>query len=146
MTKRKLDKIHGHDPWEIDAAALKAASEELDQASARNVVVIRWMQRGDLRPLSAALRNGGELSGAVRSSLADMIDKGLLTVKRGRRGRPKQPANNARNRITACMYELGIFDSKRSDDAFREIANMFGVSEQSVRQAVTKLRKRPKIL
>jgi DNA-binding Lrp family transcriptional regulator len=46
-----------------------------------------------------------------------------------------------RDLIFWLMYEPR---SKRSDDAFREIAAKFGVSEQSVRQAVTKFRKPPK--
>jgi len=61
-------------------------------------------------------------------------------VKR-RRGKPKQATKVALKLIIALMYENGIFDSKRSDDAFREIAAKLGVSEQTVRQAVTKFRK-----
>jgi predicted transcriptional regulator YheO len=75
--------------------------------------------------------------------LAHLIRNGAqLTLPRGR-GKPKQATKGARDRILWLLYENGIFDSKRSDDAFREIAAKFGVSEQTVRQAVTKLRKPP---
>src|SRR5262249_40545691 len=104
-----------------------------------------WMEMGDLHPLAAAITEG-HVSNEVLKHLAHLIRSGARLAVKRRRGKPKQAAKDARDRITALMYELGIFDSKRSDDAFREIAARFGVSEQSVRQAVTKFRKPPKIL
>ena len=113
----------------------------LDEA--RNDIITLWMGLGDLRPLAAAITDG-YVSDEVLKSLADLISRGArLTVKRGR-GKPKLlrvPAT-----ILWLLYENGVFDSKRSDDAFREIAKMFAVSEQTVRQAVTAMRKPSKIL
>ena len=92
MSKR--NKIDGHEPWEVEAAAL-AEHLKLDPDQARDVVVIRWMQRGDDRPLAAALRDG-PLSGAVLSQLLKMVDEGQFTAKR-KRGAPRQPSKRIRD-------------------------------------------------
>jgi hypothetical protein len=42
----------------------------------------------------------------------------------------------------AFMYEMRIYKAENSEDAFKEIARIFCVSEQSVRQAVTQHRKK----
>ena len=98
MTKRKLDQIDGHEPWEVEAAAL-AEHLKLDPDEARDVVVIRWMQRGDDRPLAAALRDG-PLGGAVLSQLLKMVDEGQFTAKR-KRGAPRQPSKRIPRR--SCL-------------------------------------------
>ena len=136
MSKRKHDKIDGHEPWEVEVAAL-AEQLKLDRATARDIVVIRWMQRGDLRPLAAALREG-QLDGEVVSQLLMMIDEGQLTVKR-KRGAPKQPSKNTRDLFIAALYEAR--DGK-SADAIQALAEQFGISDELVRRAI---RRRPKL-
>jgi hypothetical protein len=98
MTKRKLDKIDGHDPWEVEVAAL-AEHLKLERTTARDIVAIRWMQRGDDRPLAAALRDG-PLGGAVLSQLLKMVDEGQFTAKR-KRGAPRQPSKRIPRR--SCL-------------------------------------------
>src|SRR6516165_5699454 len=127
MSKRKLDQISGHDPWEIEAAAL-AEHLKLDQATARDVVVIRWMQRGDDRPLAAALRDG-PLSGAVLSQLLKMVDEGQFTAKR-KRG----------NRYEYIAYALAGLPRK-SDEAIQALAKDFNISDEAIRRAI---KRRPK--
>src|SRR5262249_17272984 len=134
--------VGGRNLWDWEIELLTKFEIPLDEA--RYETIFQWMRMGDLRPLAAAITEG-YASKEMLEDLADLIRNGAqLTVKRGR-GKPKQAAKDARDRITAHMYDLGLFDRlrkrKRSDDAFREIAARFGVSEQSVRQAVTKFRK-----
>ena len=134
MSKRKLNKIDGRNLWDMEIELLTKIDIPLDEA--RNETIIRWMEMGDLHPLAAAITEG-YASDEVLKRLAELVSRGAqLTVKRGR-GKPKQAAKAARDLIFWLMYEG---HSKRSDDEFREIAKKFGVSEQTVRQAVTKFR------
>ena len=135
MSKRKRDQISGHDPWEVEIAAL-AEQLKLDRATARDIVVIRWMQRGDLRPLAAALREG-QLDGEVVSQLLMMIDEGQLIVKR-KRGAPRQPSKRIRDIFIAALYENR---TGKSADAIQEIARDFNISDELVRRAI---KRRPK--
>jgi hypothetical protein len=138
MMKHNTAQVAGRNLWDMEIALLTEIDFPLDEA--RNETIIRWMEMGDVRPLAAAITEG-YASDEVFKRLADLIRRGAqLTVPR-RRGKPKQAAKAARDLIFWLMYEPR---SKRSDEAFREIAAKFGVSEQSVRQAVTKFRKPPK--
>src|SRR6516164_11096072 len=125
MTKRKLDQIDGHEPWEVEAAAL-AEHLKLDQAAARDHVVIRWMQRGDDRPLAAALRHG-PLGGAVLSQLLKMVDEGQFTAKR-KRGAPRQPSKNIRDIAIAVRYENR---TGKSNDAIQQLAQDHNLSDEA---------------
>src|SRR6516164_10610538 len=116
MTKRKLDKISGREPWEVEANGL-AEHFKFDPDQARDIVAIRWMQRGDDRPLAAALRDG-PLSGAVLSQLLKMVDEGQFTAKR-KRGAPRQPSKRIRDIFIAAQYETR---SGKSADAIQALA------------------------
>ena len=135
MSKRKLSKIDGRNLWDMEIALLTEIDIPLDEA--RNETIVRWMEMGDLSPLAAAITEG-YVSDEVLKRLAELVSRGAQLALPRRRGKPKQAAKAARDLIFWLMYEPR---SKRSDEAFREIAKMFGVSEQSVRQAVTKFRK-----
>jgi hypothetical protein len=135
MTKRKLDKIDGHEPWEVEAAGL-AEHLKLDLADARDIVAIRWMQRGDDRPLAAALRDG-PLGGAVLSQLLKMVDEGKFTAKR-KRGAPRQPSKNTRDIFIAVQYENR---TGKSADAIQQLAKEFNISDEAIRRAI---KRRPK--
>jgi predicted transcriptional regulator YheO len=139
--KHNTAQVDGRNLWDWEIELLTKLGMPLHDA--RNDIISLWMGMGDLRPLADAITEG-HASGQVLKHLAHLIHSGAqLTVKRGR-GKPKQATKGARDRIISLLYENGVFDSKRSDDdAFREIAAKFGVSEQTVRQAVTKLRKPP---
>jgi hypothetical protein len=130
MTKRKLDQIDGHEPWEVEAAGL-AEHLELDPDYARNVVVIRWMQRGDDRPLAAALR-AGPLGGAVLSQLLKMVDEGQFTAKR-KRGAPRHPSKNIRDIFIAVRYETR---TGKSDEAIQQLAQDYNLSDEAIRRAI----------
>jgi hypothetical protein len=135
MSKRKHDKIDGHDPWEIEAEAL-AEHFKFDPDQARDVVVVRWMQRGDDRPLAAALRDG-PLGGAVLSQLLKMVDEGQFTAKRNR-GAPRQPSKNTRDLFLAGQYETR---KGKSDDAIQALAKEFNIGDEAIRRAI---KRRPK--
>jgi hypothetical protein len=139
MMKRKHDKIDGRNLWDMEIELLTKIDIPLDEA--RYETISRWMDMGDLRPLAAAITEG-YVSDEMLTDLADLIRSGAQLAVPRSRGKPKQAAKQSRDLIFWLMYEPR---SKRSDDAFREIAKKFGVSEQSVRQAVTKFRKPPKV-
>jgi hypothetical protein len=139
--KHNTAQVGGRNLWDWEIELLTKLGMPLHDAQ-RDIISL-WMEMGDLRPLGAAITEG-YASKLMLKHLAYLIHDGAqLTVKRGR-GKPKQATKGARDRISRLLYENGMFDSKRSDDAFREIAARFGVSEQTVRQAVTKLRKPPR--
>jgi hypothetical protein len=72
-----------------------------------------------------------------------MIDSGQLTVKTGR-GRRPDPEADIRDEFAADTYEEFLKDYEvSSDDLFRVIGSVAGVSDESIRQAVT-ARRRPK--
>jgi predicted transcriptional regulator YheO len=133
MMKHNTAQVGGRNLWDWEIELLTEL--EMPLHDARRDIISLWMEMGDLRPLGAAITEG-YASKLMLKHLAHLI------VKRGR-GKPKQAAKASRDRILWLLYDYGVFDSKRSDDAFREIAAKFGVSEQTVRQAVTKLRKPP---
>ncbi|MFY9835461.1 MAG: hypothetical protein WAK55_03155 [Xanthobacteraceae bacterium] len=110
-----------------------AQQRKLKPADARATVAIRWMRRGDLRPLAAL----PTLDGAVFSELRKMIDEGQLTVKQ-RRGAPKQPSKNVRDLVIAVRYENR---AGKSADAIRQLAKDFNISDELVRRAI---KRRPK--
>jgi hypothetical protein len=132
MTKRKLDKIDGREPWEVEVAAL-AEHLKLKRADARDIVAIRWMHRGDLRPLAAL----PQLDGAVFSELRKMINEGQLTVTR-KRGAPRQPSKRIRDIFIAARYETR---KGKSEDAIQQLAKEFNISDELVRRAI---KRRPK--
>jgi hypothetical protein len=103
------------------------------------MVIFRWLWHGDLRPLVAAIDEGRQLPQAVLNLLANLIDEGRVTIKPRKRGAPKKPDKDARNIVAALAYEN---HPGNSDEAFAEIADAIGISEKSVRQAVTAWRKR----
>ena len=135
MTKRKLDKIDGHEPWDIEVAYL-IEHLEVDPVDACAIVVISWMYRGDLRPLAAALRDG-PLDPPVLSQLLRMIDEGQLTVKR-KRGAPTQPSKSVRDLVIAFRYASREI---KSADAIQEIAKDFNISDELVRRAIRRRKK-----
>ena len=139
--KHNTAQVAGRNLWDWEIELLTNLGMPLHDA--RTDIIILWTGMGDLRPLGAAITEG-YASKQMLKHLAHLIGNGAqLTLPRGR-GKPKQAAKAGRDRIIWLLYDYGIFDSKRSDDAFREIAAKFGVSEQTVRQAVTKLRKPPR--
>jgi hypothetical protein len=135
MTKRKLDKIDGHEPWEVEVAYL-VEHLKVDLIDARAMVVISWMYRGDDRPLAAALRHG-PLDPPVLSQLLKMVDEGEFTAKRNR-GAPIQPSKSTRDLVIAFRHANR---DVKSTAAIQEIAEHFNVSKELVRRAIRRRRK-----
>jgi hypothetical protein len=139
---RKIWNQLGLDPWDYEINLL--ADKGMNAWKAKSFVIMKWMQAGDLRPLSAAIKKDGVLRGPVLGLLAKMIDTGQLTFRKGR-GRPDDPEAAARNKFVADIYEDFLREYQvSSDDLFRAIGSVSGASEQSVRQAVTTRRSKPK--
>jgi hypothetical protein len=139
---RKIWNQLGLEPWDYEIAL--RIDLGMDQQKAKELVIRRWMQAGDLRPLSAAVKKDGLLRGSVLRLLVQMIDTGQLKVP-AKQGHPQVPEAAARDEFAADTYEEFLKDHVvGSDDLFRAVAEVCGVSEQSVRQAVTDRRRKPK--
>jgi hypothetical protein len=131
----------GLDPWDYEIAL--RVDQGMDPQKAKELVIRRWMQAGDLRPLSATIKKDGLLRGSVLGLLVQMIDTGRLKVPR-KQGHPQDPEAAVRDQFAADTYEEFLKDCVvGSDDLFGAVARVCGVSEQSVRQAVTARRGRP---
>jgi hypothetical protein len=125
--------------------------KEIGQA--RTFALLRWLHHGDLRPLAAIIAEGHEIDQAVLNALALMIsperfpDAPRFRIKavptRGN-GRPKDVTSWIRTPMLARTYAKHIGDGKKSEQVFRQIAEAVGVSESTVRQAVSAYRKRSK--
>jgi hypothetical protein len=109
----------------------------IDPEKARIFTILRWMWHGDFRPLAAAIVER-QIPEEALTLLHDMIIEGRLKLVHGKRQRPKSPEAQARNIALALLYEEAQHPSA---ETFDKIAEAFGVSEQTVRQAVTRLRK-----
>src|SRR5262245_10947950 len=137
MNKHKQDQISGHNLWEIEIA-FYTNKRGIDPEKARTVTIFRWMLHGDFRPLAWSIDQGHELAPAVLNLLHNLILEDRLKLKPRKGGRPKNPAKSARNIIAALAYEA---HGGKSNEAFAEIADAIGMSEQAVRHAVTAWRK-----
>jgi hypothetical protein len=123
------------DPWDYEIEL--RVDQGMDRNKAEELVIQRWMQAGDLRPLSALIRKHGLLAGPILTLLMQMIENGWLVVNRGR-GRPEHPVAATRDEFAADTYlDFQQYYKVGSDDLFRAVAAVCGVSEQTVRQAVT---------
>jgi hypothetical protein len=123
-------------PWEIEI------EYSIDQGTkpdiARAFTIIRWAYNGDLRPLAWACRQPDRLDDAVLGFLAELIDNDRLRVVPRKRASPKKPETFARDLVASLAYDRA---DGGSEAAFEKIADMMGMSHQSVRQAVTRWRK-----
>jgi hypothetical protein len=139
MRKPKQDWIGELSPWDIEVVFYEQM-RGIDPDKARIATIIRWMENGDLRPLAAAIEEVGALDKEVLSCLAELISNDRITVRprRSRRGAPKKLGKFARDLVAALAYQTY---GTGSDETFATIAEQLRVSEQTVRQAVTKFRK-----
>jgi hypothetical protein len=65
---RKIWNQLGLDPWDYEINLL--ADKGMNAWKAKSFVIMKWMQAGDLRPLSAAIKKDGVLRGPVLGLLA----------------------------------------------------------------------------
>ncbi len=134
-------------PWDYEIAFYTDV-RGIDSDKARTVTILRWMWHGDLRPLEAAIVSGQSLDQSVLNLLADMISGDTtrfgspppyrVTTASRRRGRPKAMDNFGRSLMLALQYQP---EKGESDAVFERIASVAHVSQQTVRQAVTSMRK-----
>lgn len=128
------------DPWDYEIEL--RVEQGMDRHKAEEHVICRWMLAGNLKPLSATIRKHGLLAGPILTLLMQMIENGWLVVNRGR-GRPTEPEAATRDEFAADTYEdFQRYYKVGSDDLFRAVAAVCGVSEQTVRQAVSARRSR----
>ena len=143
--KNNIDKILGHDPWEIEAAFY--VKHSVDPQDARILTIRRYMEFNDLRPLRDAIAKAKPIDdrmvaidAAILGDLVELIDQGRLLMKLLSGGRPKSPDLFARDLVGALRYEKRMTKSD-SDTAFRETASELGMTEKALREAVTRWHK-----
>ena len=137
--KHQVDQVGGHDPWEIEISIWMQRGHSAENA--RAFTILRWMYNDDLRPLSAAIHNGDVLDEAILNCLAMMIDEGRIGPKGRERGRRRSPDTLSRDYVAKLLYDAEIATGKTSEEAFNEVARQLPASVETVRKAVTQLRK-----
>ena len=132
--------------WWDTEAQLYINEFGMNLATARTVVIVRWMLHGNFKPLIAAINAGDNLDKVVLNMLASMLEGSkmfpvhLQPVSRGRgRVRAMRPENMIRDWAIARVYEA---TDGKSDEVFAALAKVVGVSDQTIRQAVTADRKK----
>jgi hypothetical protein len=127
------------DPWDYEIQL--RIDGGMEAWTAKSLVVRRWMQAGDLRPLLSTIKGDGMLRGPILSLLAQMIEGDQIGFVRKGAGRPNDPSADVRNEFAADTYEDFLQHALvGSDDLFRAVAAVCGVSVETVRQAVTERR------
>lgn len=143
LVRVERPKMDWKERFELDAEALAEGSHRIglpmtpDQA--RTQAIVHWMRHGDLRPLALEIAEGRTLGHLIGRSLFDLIDEGRISVKQLRRGARKQPGLLARN---AQMY-LAYREARKSlghDDALKAVAGDFGISPDTIRNAVEQMK------
>jgi hypothetical protein len=127
---------------EVEATAL-GLHLQAPRLDAQTETIIHRMWLGDFRPLAAAIAGGDEgVHPAVGYELLRLIDEDQLNVKQRRRGARQQPDLLARKLQMFIAYEGLRGSGDTSGKAFEKVATEFGIGVESVRQAVTEIRKR----
>src|SRR6516165_2070163 len=101
------------------------------------LTIVRWMHNGNLRPLAAAIREGG-VDPAILNFLVEMIDENRIKVRPLKRGSPKKPEQLARDLLIAKAYGNR---SGKSADRIEDLAKAIRMSQETVRKAITQSRK-----
>jgi hypothetical protein len=131
MSKREPDQIIGENLWDIEVQHWINAG--LDPIDAHAWTIMRWMYHGDLSPLVAAIREGGQLDKVVLNTLADLIDRGWIA---GKRRSPFHPATHTRADVATTIYKCLRDESKTHLEALQLTARLVGRGEEYVKQAV----------
>ena len=122
--------------WEIETQ-FWIVERDLPPEVAHWLTIVRWMHNGNLRPLAAVIREGN-VDPAVLYSLAEMIEEDRIRVVARKRGSPKKPEREARDLLIAKAYGNR---SGKSADRIEDLAKAIGMSEETVRKAITQSRK-----
>jgi hypothetical protein len=121
--------------WELEIDFYVAKGWPRDWAEI--LVVNSWMYAGDLRPLRAHIKPPGNIDPRIVSFIVKMLDEDRLTVRTGRRGAGSSPEKFCRDIGVALFYKEKISSGMKSDDAFGEVAQEFGLSADNVRKIWT---------
>jgi hypothetical protein len=140
--------------WDAEAKFLaRANGVPLDQA--REAVILKWMEGGDLRPLRAALLQGELLSPVIQQSLGTMLlgddeefcsiddsvgrktSHQLIVRKRGP-GPAHKPENFMRDIDLSVWVRVLKSLGLSVEEAIAEVARKKGWSEGTVKQAYQK--------
>ena len=144
------------DVWDTEVEWLARANDvSIDEC--QEVVILRWMMEGDLRPLRAALLRGWVMGRVVQQHLGAMLldnneeyccidnptgrqtSHQLIVRKRGP-GPPLRPENFVRDlELSAAVrvkMRLGL--SRSVEEAIAEVSRKKGWSEGTVKQAYQK--------
>jgi hypothetical protein len=126
----------------LEVEAAKQGFHPIDPSHWPDIdVIIHRMKLGDLMPLAEMLsdyENGPDSN--IGIELANLLTSGYLQVKVARRGAPPKPDLFGRKLRMFLAYE-GVRDVG-SDEAFAKVAAEFGIGVETVRQAVTEIRRR----
>jgi hypothetical protein len=134
------DERDWRDDFRLEVEAAKEGLHPSDRSAldAEFDVVVHRMELGDLRPLADCLC---ETDPPFGYALMSLLESGYLQVKVARRGAPAKPDLFARKLRMFLAYRDAA-EALSSDDAFAKVAVDFRVSVETVRQAVTEIRKR----
>jgi hypothetical protein len=132
---KRNDQILCENLWEIEVQHWVNAG--LNPIDARAWTIMRWMYYGDLHPLVAAIREGGQLDKVVLNTLADLIDRGWIS---GKRRSPFHPATRIRGDVATTIYKCHIDAGKSHTEALRLTARLIGRGEESVKAALRRSR------
>ena len=127
--------------WWNDEIAFYIEKRGLDPEEARIVTILRWTYHGDFRPLAEAITEEQVPKEALNLLYDMIVDGRLKVVHRKYRGRPRSPEAQARKIGIASVYGEARLSGFSSKEAFEQIAEALGMSEQNLRQAVTAWRK-----
>jgi hypothetical protein len=127
-------------PWWDVETAYYVNERGFDEHKARTITIMRWLYNGDMRALAAAIDEGHEIDPAVLNVLSRLIASGRVSVKPKRGGSPRKPERFGRNYAISLAYADHV---GRSDEAIDWIAGAVGMSEATVRQAITAFRREP---
>jgi hypothetical protein len=132
--------------WEADfAAEVWAAAEGVHPRDPgaldpETETIIYRMERGDLRPLAAAICE--EPHPALGYALLHLIESGRLRIRVVvGKGAPQRPDLFGRKVSMYAQYDR-LRRSIGSDAAFAKVAAKFGIGVETVRQAVTEIKRR----
>jgi hypothetical protein len=130
--------------WDVEAELY--INDGHDPHMARTFVILKWMYYGNFKPLIAAIDAGHNRDKAVLNALAFMLEGSekfpvrLQPLSRHRgRGRALRPEIMIRDLTVARAYEAA--DGK-SDEVFADIGKTVDKSDRTIRQAVTRHRKK----
>jgi hypothetical protein len=115
------------------------------RADALEAVIVEWLMHGHTEPLLESVRTG-EVDCAILELVALMLSQHpnlpchLILQHRGG-GRPPEPGLDRRNAMILLMYETLTRKGHSSKQVAHALADVFGITEDSILAAVRDHRK-----